>query len=75
LLTHRHPTHLQTKPQTYENQHFANKRSKKLLHLTIVKKGVGGLNHEVKKKIQKFNIFISKIKHYVKRNKRTYRQI
>jgi hypothetical protein len=35
------------------------------------KKGVGGLNHEVKKKFKKINIFISKIKHYVKRNKRT----
>jgi hypothetical protein len=39
------------------------------------KKGVGGLNHEVKKKIQKINIFISKVGYYVKRNKRTYRQI
>jgi len=48
---------------------------KKLLHLTIVKKGVGGLNHEVKKKIQKINILISKVGNYEQRNETTHRQI
>ncbi len=36
------------------------------------KKGVGGLNHEVKKKFKKINIFISKVKYYECRNEKTY---